>query len=378
MKRRRLLVAHGPARTGDALSRPGEGTDLSWLVQVVMVRFPVRSARTFLQRAMGNPVSVQLVEAQRGEKVGIVRSVEVRHALGHAQGGSSTFITGERRLASGEMASVFVPDHLVRIEPVIDGPAARTGTVEPDDLIVLHVPVRGYLRFLPAIFQGDGPVAARRVERAATNQLQRVGGGGPLATVAEEVDLDADALRRFLFIFQHLMTTVTDQVDRLEELTDPMRCDPRFLPWLASWVGFDLDAALPEHQQRELVRRAIRLYRTRGTRVGIEEMVEVLTTAPVRVRERVRPEPMVLGRGHLVGGEDVVGRYHRGERGACYLVDPQAHADTDFFALLLEGRASFGERFGERAAQVLRRIADVVSHERPAHVAFTLRFDETA
>ena len=63
---------------------------------------------------------------------------------------------------------------------------------------------------------------------------------------------------------------------------DPLTADAKFLPWLASWVGFQLDESLPVHQQRELVRRAIRLMRTRGTRLGIEEMVRVLTSAPVR------------------------------------------------------------------------------------------------
>jgi negative regulator of replication initiation len=56
-------------------------------------------------------------------------------------------------------------------------------------------------------------------------------------------------------------------------------------------------------------------------------------------------------------------------------MDDTGYVDTDFFVLLLESRASFEQRFGERAADVLRRIADVVSRERPCHIAFTIRFD---
>jgi phage tail-like protein len=354
------------------------GTDLTWIVQVVTARLPVRSAKTFLQRAVGNPVDVRLVELGRGEKSGVVREVEIHHVVS----GERTTLRAQRLLASGEPASFFVPDHLVRMAPHVEGPAARTGVVHAQDRIVLVVPVRGYLRYLPAIFGGDGPVALRRVERTVSNQLQAVGGaarlGGPRPDeVAHDESVDGDPLRRFLFLFQHLMTTVTDTIDGLERLTDPVFCDAKFLPWLASWVGFELDESLPIHQQRELVRRAIRLYRSRGTRVGIEEMVEVLTSAPVRVRERARPHPMVLGRAHLVGGEDAVGRYLRAEEQGGYLLEQTDHADTDFFVLLLEARDAFAERFGERATHVLRRIADVVSHERPAHVAFTLRFDES-
>ena len=55
------------------------------------------------------------------------------------------------------------------------------------------------------------------------------------------MDVDGDPMRRFLFIFQHVMTSLTDKIDRIVDLCDPLLCDPRFLPWLASWVSFELD-----------------------------------------------------------------------------------------------------------------------------------------
>ncbi len=373
MKRRRMLA--GPALPSTTSERAalavGQG-DLARLAAVVTARLSVRAARLHLQRTVGNPVSYRLVELGRGERPGVVRAVEIHHAAS----GQTSVVRAERELANGQPASFFVPDALVRMRPVVEGPAGRVGALEAEDRLVLVVPVRGYLRFLPALFSGEGPVAIRQAETVTSTQLARVG-GAEIERRWEDRDVDAHPLRRFLFLLQHQHTTVTDTLDGLADLTDPLACAPKFLPWLASWVGFDLDASLPIHQQRELVRRAIRLYRTRGTRVGVEEMVEVLTTAPVRARERQRPAPMALGRAHLVGGEDVVGRYHRREAQGCYLVAPEAHADTDFFVLLLEPADAFRARFGERAEHVLRRIADVVSHERPAHVAFTLRFDES-
>ncbi len=370
--RRRLLARRGGRRALPA-PRSAASTDLGYLEQVVCVRFAVRSARTYLHRAVGNPVRVHLVEARRGEQVGIVREIEVRHT----NSGDRTWIRPLRMLASGEPASFFVPDHLVRVMPDVSGPAARTGVLHRDDTIIVHVPVRGYLRFLPGIFHGEGPVERREITRSTSTALQRVGGVPAEPTAITVHDTNDEPIRRMLFIFQHMMTTVTDPIDRLDELTDPMACEPQFLPWLASWVGFELDEALPVHQQRELVRRAIRLYRTRGTREGIEEMVTVLTSAPVRVRERVRPKGVVLGRSHLAGGADPVTRFRNKEPAACYLVPADAHADTDFFVLLLEARSGFVTRFGERGIAVLRRIIDVVSRERPCHVAFTLRFDDT-
>ena len=55
---------------------------------------------------------------------------------------------------------------------------------------------------------------------------------------------------------------------------------------------------------------------------------------------------------------------------------PCSHAAGIRNLLRLEPRGRFAERFGERAPQVLRRIAKVVSQERPTHISFVIRFDE--
>ena len=371
MRRRRLPARRG-RRGGDALVPFEPRTDLRYLEQVVVIQFPVRSAKAYLQRNMGNTVRFQLVEARRGEAIGMVRAVEIQHT----NGGHRTWIYGERVLANGMPASFFVPDHLVQVRAVVEGASSRSKNLSVDDEIILYVPVRGYLRFLPEIFQGEGPVHTRTTTLTRTTEVQRYLGSDMHTVNATDLVVDEDPMRRFLFIFQHVMTSVTDRIDHIVDLTDPLVCEPKFLPWLASWVGFELNEALPVHQQRELVRRAIRLMRTRGTRLGIEEMVRVLTSAPVRVRERVRPMPAVLGKTVLISGRDVAERYQRHEPLGMYLLEPTERKDTSFFQLMLEPRQRFRNRFGERASQVLGRIVKVVSQERPSHVSFTITFDE--
>jgi phage tail-like protein len=366
VRRRRLPTKRG---TTSLVARE-QTTDFKYLEQVVTIQFPVQAAREYLQRNMANRVSYRLVEAERGEAVGMVRSVEIRHE----NSGQKTLIHGQRVLANGQPASFFVPDHLVRIVPRVEGLGANGRSLGQADEIVLHVPVRGYLRFLPELFHGEGPVQSRELTRVRDTALQRWGGGLP-EEAYQITEVNEDPLRRFLFTFQHLMTTVTDRIDRIVDLTDPMACDPKFLPWLASWVGFELDESLPINQQRELVRRAIRLYRARGTRGGIEEMIRVLTSAPVRVRERELPKAAVVGQCTLIGGRDIVERYERDEPPGHYLMDPYKRRKTSFFVLVLEPRERFMTRFGERAAPALRRIVQVVSQERPTHVAFTVEFD---
>ena len=68
-------------------------------------------------------------------------------------------------------------------------------------------------------------------------------------------------------------------------------------------------------------------------------------------------------------------RYIRGEPPAHYLYDVKREG-TNFFALVLEPRDRFARRFSERAPQVLRRLTQIVTAEKPAHVTFTVRFDD--
>ncbi len=357
------------AREPGSISVPD---DYLHLRTVVQVQYPVRQAQSYLRRVMGNPLRVHLVEATRGESIGNIRSIEVYPAAG----GDPVLLRAIRCLPDGTEAGPFVPleltDPQVQVNTWDGRPPPGLG---PSDWVVLHVPVRSYMRFLPGVFQGAAPMQRRDIVQADEVSLRRWGHGEGDQVTTQVESTDADATRRFLFIFQHLMTTVVDKVTDIPSITDPLTCDPRFLPWLASWVGFSLDEGLPLHQQRELTRRAIRLYRTRGTRDGMEEIVKVLTAAPVAVSEREKPQPFVLGKATLAGGATVVDRYLRKEPPPYFVVEPKRR-DTTFFCLVLERRERFERRFAERAPDVLRRIAKVVTDEKPAHVTFTIRFDE--
>jgi phage tail-like protein len=327
--------------------------DLKYIEDVVRVSFPIHAARAYLRRHMGNLVRFRLVEALRGEKVGQVRLAEI---LPHG-GGEPMAVRAKRVLPDGSPA-----------------PGQRPFALRPDDLIILHVPVRGYTRYLPAIYQGATPTTRRDII-PADEVSQRRWGAQDQAKTTDVTAESADTFRRFLFIFQHLMTTVVEKVEQLPALTDPINADPRFLPWIASWVNFEFDASLAIHEQRELVRRAIRLYRMRGTVEGVEEMVRVLTSAPVKLIECEKPPPVVLGGCYLAGGPALPDRYLGAEPPGHFLY-PRQRPVTRYFVLLLETRARFEQRFGERACDVLRRISRIVSTEKPAHVQFTIRFEE--
>ena len=124
-----------------------------------------------------------------------------------------------------------------------------------------------------------------------------------------------------------------------------------------------------------MVRRSIRLHRTRGTRAGVEEMIRVLTSAPVQIAESSAPKACILNAMTLAGGKNPAERYQRREPPGHYVMKP-GQSNTAFFSLKLEDREAFQRRFGERAGAVLRRISQIVTNERPAHVTFTIEFEE--
>ena len=57
------------------------------------------------------------------------------------------------------------------------------------------------------------------------------------------------------------------------------------LPWLAHWLGLDLDPAQRSSLQRQLLRAAIDLQGWQGTRRGIEQAVHALFGVRVDVRD---------------------------------------------------------------------------------------------
>ena len=170
---------------------------------------------TYLQRNMANKVTYQLVEAGRGESVGAIRrGRDPPRELGRGDVHPRRARARERRAGLASSS----PDHLVTIKARVDGAASRSRNLGVDDEIVLHVPVRGYLRFLPAIFQGEGP-GPRAGGRPRPLDRARSGGAGASCprSRASDLDPDEDPLRRAMFVFQHVMTTLS----RAASITSP-------------------------------------------------------------------------------------------------------------------------------------------------------------
>jgi phage tail-like protein len=187
-----------------------------------------------------------------------------------------------------------------------------------DHFVTYEAPVHAVPgRYLWVSFelQGDTRVSPRirslRVEHPGHDLLRRL----PRAFSRDEPD--ASFLRRYLAIFDGLVTELENRAAHREILLDPHGTPEEMLPWLASFLGLALDERWPVPARRTLVREAARLFRYRGTIWGLSRFLEIYLGYRVAIVERFRLRGMggavlgeagaptsraVLGGGFRVGG----------------------------------------------------------------------------
>jgi len=89
--------------------------------------------------------------------------------------------------------------------------------------------------------------------------------------------------RRFLSVFEGIADSVRTEIDALEYYFDADTTPPEFARWLGAWLNVTLDASMPEHRQREIVRAAGSYYARRGTASGLLGLLEAITQGEVRI-----------------------------------------------------------------------------------------------
>jgi phage tail-like protein len=67
------------------------------------------------------------------------------------------------------------------------------------------------------------------------------------------------------------------RIAHVSDFLDPMTTEPEFLPWLAGWVALSLRADWDELTKRRFIQQIVSLYRLRGTRAGLQRMLELYT-----------------------------------------------------------------------------------------------------
>ncbi len=170
-------------------------------------------------------------------------------------------------------------------------------------------------------------------------------------------------LGEFLLAFEKILLGIDDNVapasrPGLEQsiagmaaLFDPLQAPQEFLEWLAGWTAFTLRADLDDvAKQRRFIANISQLYRRRGTRQNLQELLSIFTVGLPSVEE-ADPDEMQLG-DHSTIGEDT------------YLAGGPPH----FFKVTV--RLPRGPReVQDRQDKIARSLIEL---EKPAHTFYDL------
>jgi phage tail-like protein len=119
----------------------------------------------------------------------------------------------------------------------------------------------------------------------------RAAGGWLVAQLPAAMRRD-QVIGGFVRAFEEIGDSVRDQVNDVEYELDVNLASPEMLSYLASWLGVAIDAAMAASDdpvvrdvQRRLIRAVGQALVWRGTRRGLETLLEALTDSRVDVRD---------------------------------------------------------------------------------------------
>jgi phage tail-like protein len=165
--------------------------------------------------------------------------------------------------------------------------------------------------------------------------------------------LQQDAfLGRFLLAFEEMLGGLEEQLDGIHHTFDPEKTPVEFLEWLSGWVALSLREDWEEDTKRKFLQRIVPLYRERGTKTGLEEMLHTYTGMGVNIHEFLRP--LQVGVTSTVGVDTVIGS------SPAHYFWVHMYVDTPDPSVL------------SRKQQIARAIID---QEKPAHTYYELQID---
>jgi phage tail-like protein len=98
-----------------------------------------------------------------------------------------------------------------------------------------------------------------------------------LPAVYQEVDF----IGRLMKVFEQSFEPAVNTWQTLWAYLDPLTAPEALLPFLAQWVGWQNEMTWSVAQQRSLIRRAMEIYRWRGTKRGLQLYLHLYTGLPL-------------------------------------------------------------------------------------------------
>ena len=176
-----------------------------------------------------------------------------------------------------------------------------------------------------------------------------------LPTIYQRNDVNGkNFVRDILWVVQHLFASVEEKLEVIHTFFDPYEAPEYFLPWLASWSAMVLEEEWPLAKKRRLIKKAIELYRIRGTVKGLKLFISLFTGNEPEVKENVWPfKGWRIGVSSEIGIDTVV-------------LPPVNLAHT----FVVEMPVSYKDLSPEGVI----RIHEIIQMEKPASTQYYLRF----
>ncbi|HLL21658.1 MAG TPA: phage tail protein [Kofleriaceae bacterium] len=168
-------------------------------------------------------------------------------------------------------------------------------------------------------------------------------------------------VREMCFLFEHMFDSVERNLTDGWRFYDPHVAPQDFLDWLARWTAFTLDLDWPETEKRALIKRAVDLYRIRGTKRGLALFLKLFTGHEPDIHENTWPF-----KGFRVEAEGA-------ELGARVGLDSVILPPVDLAHCFV---VTMPVRFEEVTSDTLIRIHQIIQMEKPAHTHYYLQFTE--
>lgn len=126
-------------------------------------------------------------------------------------------------------------------------------------------------------------------------------------------------LGRYLLIFESILSPIVWMIDNFDLFLTPEIAPQEWLAWMASWFDILLLPDLPMERQREIVRQIGWLFLRRGTRAGLQRLLELYFGVTPEIVEDANCHFVVrlpLSQSSIKLGQDVADRLINAQRPA--------------------------------------------------------------
>lgn len=151
------------------------------------------------------------------------------------------------------------------------------------------------LNYLPPIYQED-PFLGQFLQ-AFEKVLLGIDDSLSLPELRDDVKFQPKGLEEAIASIAILFDPIGNESQPLEKR---QRTPKEFLNWLAGWVALSLRDDWEEEAQRRFISRIVSLYKQRGTKAGMREMLKTYTGMGVEVNDEF-PDPIQIGVVSTVG-----------------------------------------------------------------------------